>query len=162
MIWLSIPNPLREEVILPLEILFNDDFGRSLNFPLHKRSFSTYTLNLLKKRSLRKRLTPNPYEGHLERLKDGIPSDAIEGEQSHMETTFIFSPFVPTSYIEYEPILDPYDSFYALSPELPDDPRKPFRYPTHRNHQDHREEQHLWLESIKKLCAIAIEWMDKA
>jgi len=34
-------NPLKEEVILPLEILFND-FGRSLNFSLHKRSFSAY------------------------------------------------------------------------------------------------------------------------
>jgi len=35
----------------------------------------------------------------------------------------------------------------------------------HRNHQGHiedREEQHSWLESIKNLCAIAIEWMDKA
>jgi len=32
----------------------------------------------------------------------------------------------------------------------------------HRNHQDHIEEQHPWLESIKNVCAIAIEWMDKA
>jgi len=35
----------------------------------------------------------------------------------------------------------------------------------HRNHQDHiedREEQHPWLESIKNLCAIAIESIDKA
>jgi len=31
-------NPHREEVILPLEILSND-FGKSLNFSLHKRSF---------------------------------------------------------------------------------------------------------------------------
>jgi hypothetical protein len=43
-------NHLREEVILSLEILFND-FGRSINFPLHKRPFSTYSLNLFKKRS---------------------------------------------------------------------------------------------------------------
>jgi hypothetical protein len=44
-------NPLREEVILPLEILSNN-LGRSINFPLHKRPFSTYSLNLLKKGSL--------------------------------------------------------------------------------------------------------------
>jgi hypothetical protein len=63
-----------------LEILSNDDFGRSLNFPLHKRPFSAYSLNLLKKGSLRKFLKSNPFEGHLERLKDGMSSDAIEGE----------------------------------------------------------------------------------
>jgi hypothetical protein len=32
-------NPLREEEILPLEILSND-LGRSINFPLHERPFS--------------------------------------------------------------------------------------------------------------------------
>jgi hypothetical protein len=72
-------NPLREEEILPLEILSTDDFGRSLNFPLHKRPFSAYSLNLLKKGSLRKLLKSNSFEGHLERLKDGMSSDAIEG-----------------------------------------------------------------------------------
>jgi hypothetical protein len=50
----TLQNPLREEEILPLEILFNDDFRRSINFPLHKRPFSTYSLNLLKRGSLRK------------------------------------------------------------------------------------------------------------
>jgi hypothetical protein len=73
-------NPLRKEEILPLEILSNDDFGRSLNFPLHKRPLSAYSLNLLKKGSLRKFLKSNPFEGHLERLKDDMSSDAIEGE----------------------------------------------------------------------------------
>jgi hypothetical protein len=37
----TLQNPQREEEILPLEILSNDDFGRSINFPLHKRPFST-------------------------------------------------------------------------------------------------------------------------
>jgi hypothetical protein len=41
-------NPLREEEILPLEILSND-LGRSINFLLHERPFSTYSLNLFKK-----------------------------------------------------------------------------------------------------------------
>jgi hypothetical protein len=65
-------NSLREEVILPLEILFYGDFGRSINFLLHKRFCSAYTLNLLKKRSLRKHFKCNPFEGRLERLKDGM------------------------------------------------------------------------------------------
>jgi hypothetical protein len=88
-------NPLREEVILPLEILFND-LGRSINFPLHERPFSTYSLNLFKKGSLWKLFKSNPFEGHLERLKDGMSSDAIEGEQSHLESTPIFSLSMPT------------------------------------------------------------------
>ena len=63
------------------------------------------------------------------------------------------------------PSLTPYDSFYALSPKPPDDPRNPCTYPMHRNHREHiedLEEQHPWLENIKNLCAIAIEWVDKA
>jgi hypothetical protein len=78
-----------------LEILSNDDFGRSLNFSLHKRPFSAYSLNLLKKGSLRKFLESNPFEGHLERLKDGMSSDAKEGERSHLESTAIISPSMP-------------------------------------------------------------------
>jgi hypothetical protein len=105
-------NHLRE-VILPLEILSND-FGRSINFPLHKRPFSTYSLNLLKKRSLCKLFKSNPFEGHLERLKDGMSSDAIEGEQSHLESTLIFSLSMPTLDMKFKsifkPILDPYES----------------------------------------------------
>jgi len=113
---------------------------------------------------LRKLFKPNLFEGLLERLKDGTSSDVIEGERSHLEATLILSPSMPTLDIEYEPIskpiLDHYGLFYALSPKTPDDSRNPSRYPMHRNHQDHiedREEQHPWLETIKNLCAIAIE-----
>ena len=70
--------------MLPLEVFFNDDFGRSVNFSLHKRSFSACILNLLKKGSLRKHLKSNPIERYLERLKDGKSSDAIVREQSHL------------------------------------------------------------------------------
>jgi len=119
----------------------------------------------LQKRFLRKLFKSNPIEGQLERFKDGISSDAIEGEQSHLETTLILSPSMPTLDIEYKPIskpiLDHYGLYYAPSPKPPDNSRNPSRYPMHRNHQDHIEdkEQHPWLESTKNLCAIAIEWM---
>jgi hypothetical protein len=72
---------------------------------------------------------------------------------------------MPTLDIKFKPILDPYDSSYAPSPETHDDPRNPSTHPMHRNHLDHkgdREEQHQWLKSIKNLCDIAIEWVDKA
>jgi len=62
-----------------------------------------------------------------------------------------------------KPILDHYGLFCAIAP--PDDSRNPSRYPMHKNHQDHIEdqvEQHPWLESTKNLCAIAIEWMGNA
>jgi hypothetical protein len=109
-----------EEVILPLEILSND-LERSINFPLHERPFSAYSLNLFKKGSLWKLFKSNPFEGYLERLKDGMSSDAIEGEQSHLESTPIFSLSMPPLDMKFEPIfkhvLDPYESSYALSPE---------------------------------------------
>jgi hypothetical protein len=165
----TLQNPLREEEILPLEILFNDDFGRSINFPLHKRPFSTYSLNLLKKGSLRKLFKSNPFEGYLDILKDGMLSDAIEGKRNHLESTPIFYPSMPSPDVKFErifkPILDPYDSPYALSPKTHGDPRNPLRYPTYRNHLDHKkdqEEQHQCLKSIKNLCAIAIECVDEA
>jgi hypothetical protein len=98
-----------------------------------------------------------------------MSSDAIEGEQSHLESTLIFSLSMPVPNIKFEPIfqpiLDPYDSSYALSPELPDDPRNPCKHPTHRILQDHkgdREEHHPWQKSIKNLCAISIECVDEA
>jgi len=76
---------------------------------------------------------------------------------------------MPTLDIEYKPIskpiLDHYGLYNALSPKPLDDSRNPSRYPMHRNHQDHiedREEQHSWLESIKNLFAIAIEWIANA
>jgi len=87
-------SPQREEVILPLEILSNE-FGRSLNFLLHKISFSAYSLNL-QKRSLRKLSKSDPLERYLGRLKDGKFSDAIVGEQNHVEDNHIFSPSMPT------------------------------------------------------------------
>jgi hypothetical protein len=148
-----------------LEILSNDGFGRSLNFPLHKRPFSTCSLNLLKKGSLRNLFKFNPFEGYLEILKDGMLSDAIEGERNHLESTPIFSPSMPSPDVKFKPILDPYDSSYALPPKTHGDPRNPPRYPTYRNHLDYkkdREEQHQSLKSIKNLCAIAIECVDEA
>ena len=84
----SIPqNPPREEEIPPLlesldeikDDLFYTNFGKSLNFLLHKRHSSEYNSNPLKKGSLRKRLKSNSFGGHLEKLKGGMSSDAIEG-----------------------------------------------------------------------------------
>jgi len=145
-----------------LQIHHQKYFGRSFNFPLHKSSFSTYSLNLLK-RFLRKLFKSNPFEGQLERLKDGMSSDAIEGERNHLEAILILSPSMSTLDIEYEPIskpiLDQYGLYYALSPKPPDDSRNPSRYHIHRNYQDHIEAQRL--ESIKNLCVIAIGWIDK-
>jgi hypothetical protein len=50
-----------------------------------------------------------------------MSNDAIEGEQSHLESTPIFSLSMPTLDMKFEPIfkliLDPYESFYALSLE---------------------------------------------
>jgi hypothetical protein len=126
----TLQNPLREEEILPLEILSNDDFGRSIYFPLHNRPFSTYSLNLLKKESLRKLFKSNPFERYLDILKDGMLSDAIEGERNHLESTPIISPSMPTPDIKFKPILDPYDSPYALPPKTHGDPRNSPRYPT--------------------------------
>jgi len=69
----------------------------------------------------------NPFEGQLERLKDGMSSDAIEGEQSHLKANLILSPSMPTLELEYEsiskPILDHYGLFYALPPKPPDNSR---------------------------------------
>jgi len=98
-------NPQREEVILPLQILSND-FGRSLNFLLHKRYFSAYSLNL-QKRSLRKLFKSDPLEEYLGRLKDGKSSDAIVGEQNHLENNPIFSPSMPTLDHSMNPPLNP-------------------------------------------------------
>jgi hypothetical protein len=89
-----------------------------------------------------------------------MSSDAIEGERSHLESTLIFSLSMPTPNIKFKPILDPYDSSYALSPKPPDDPRNPCKHPTHRILHDHKEDQeehHQWQKSIKNLCGIAIE-----
>ena len=62
----------------------------------------------------------------------------------------------------FQPILDPDDPSYALSPQSHDDPRNPLRQPKHRNHEGHKEdqeEQQQWLEDVKN--SYAVEWMDK-
>ena len=71
---------------IPIEIkdvLFGADFGRALNS--NKRPSSEYNSNPLKKGSLRKR--PYSLVGHWEEFKDGMYSDAIKGEPSHLEAT---------------------------------------------------------------------------
>ena len=64
--------------------------------------------------------------GCWEEFKDGMSSDAIEGEPSHFEANPIFSPSMPTFDVSSEPIfqliLDPDDPSYALSPQSHDDP----------------------------------------
>ena len=100
-------NPPKEEGIPPLEIpieikddLFGADFGRALNS--HKRPSSEYNSNPLKTGSLRKR--PYSHVEHWEEFKDGMSSDSIEGEPSHLEATPIFSPSMPTLDVSSEPI----------------------------------------------------------
>ena len=86
-----------------------------------------------------------------------------------MEAIPIFSPSIPTLDVLSEPIsqpiLDPDDPSYALSPRSHDGPRNPPRHPKHWSHEGHtedQEEQQQWLEDIKNLCVVAIEWMDEA
>ena len=106
---------------------------------------------------------------------DGMSSNAIEGEPSHLEATPILSPSMPTLDVLFEPIsqpiLDPDDPSYALSPKSHDDPRNLLRQPKYRNHEDRKddqEEQQQWLECIKNWLkciknsyAVAKDWMDK-
>jgi len=129
---------------IPIEIkddLFGADFGRALNS--HKRPSSEYNSNPLKKESLRKR--PYSHVGHWEEFKNAMSSDAIEGDPSHLEVNHIFSPSIPTLDVLFEPIsqpiLDPDDPSYALSPKSHDDPRNPLRQPKCRNHEDHKDDQ---------------------
>ena len=71
--------------------------------------------------------------------------DTIEGEPSQLEVNPILSPSMPTLDILSkpisQPILDPDDPSYALSPKSHDDPRNPLRQPKHRNHEGHKEDQ---------------------
>jgi hypothetical protein len=97
-----------------------------------------------------------------------MSNEPIEGEPSHLEAISIFFPSMLTLDVSSEPIskpiLDPNDSLYALFPESYDNPRNMPRHPKHRSHESHKEdqeEQQQWLEDIKNLCAIAIEWMDE-
>ena len=72
-------------------------------------------------------------------------SNAIEGEPSHLEATPILSPSMSTldvlSEPIFQPILDPDDPSYALSPQSHDDPKNPLRQPKHRNHEGHKDDQ---------------------
>jgi len=128
---------------IPFEIkddLFYADFGKSLNFQPHKGPSSEYNSNPLKKGSLKKHLKSNSFGEHIEKLKGGISSDAIEGGLSHLEANPIFSPSMPTLDVLSEPILNPNDYLYALFAKSHDDPRNP----KHRNHEgsmDDQEEQ---------------------
>jgi hypothetical protein len=88
---------------------------------------SEYNSNLLKKGSLRKHPKSNSYREHLEKLMDGMSSEPIEGELSHLEATPIFSPSMPTLNILFKSILDLDDPSYALSPKSHDDPRNLLR-----------------------------------
>jgi hypothetical protein len=118
--------------------LFDADFGNSLNFQFHK-----VPSNPLKKGSLRK--CPYSHIGHWGEFKDGISSDAIEGEPSPLEDTSILSPSMPTLEVLFEPffqpILDPDDPSYALSSKSHDNPRNPLRHPKHRSLEDHKDDQ---------------------
>ena len=75
---------------------------------------------------------------------------------------------MPTLEVSFEPIfqpiLEPDDPSYALSPQSHDDPRNPLRQPKYRSHEGHKDdeqEQRQWLECIKNSYAIAKEWMHK-
>jgi hypothetical protein len=58
-----------------------------------------------------------------------MPSDAIEEELSHLGVNSIFSPCMPTLEVSSEPIsqpiLNPDDPSYALSPKSHNYPRNP-------------------------------------
>ena len=63
-----------------------------------------------------------------------------------------------------QPILDPNDPSYALSPKTHNDPRNPLRQQKYRSHEDHKDDQkdqRQWLECMKNSYAIAKEWMEK-
>jgi hypothetical protein len=144
-----------------------------LNFWLCKGPSSDYNSNSLKKGSLRK--CPYFHIGHWEEFKDGMSSDAIEGEPSPFKDTSIISHSMATLKVLskpfFQPILDLDDPSYALSSKSHDNPRNPLRHPKHRSHEDHKddqEEQQQWQEYIKNCLkymkntyAVVKEWMDK-
>jgi hypothetical protein len=67
--------------------------------------------------------------------------DAIEGEPSHLRAIPILSPSMPTLDVLSQPILNPDDPFYTLSPKSHDDPRNLLRQPKHRSHEDQKDDQ---------------------
>jgi hypothetical protein len=82
-----------------------------------KRPPSEHIPNPLLEESLRK--CPYSHIGHQEEPKDGMSSDAVEGEPIHLEANPIFFPSMATLDVLFEPIfqhiLDPNESSYALS-----------------------------------------------
>ena len=119
---------------IPVEIKndpFGADFGRTLNSHIHKRPSSEYNSNSLKKGSFRK--CPYSHIGHWKKFMDGISSNAIKGELSHLEAIPILSPSMSTLDVLFEPIfqpiLEPDDPSYALSSKSHDDPRNPLKTP---------------------------------
>jgi hypothetical protein len=73
-----------------------------------------------------------------------MSSDATEGKPSYLEAIPILSSSMPTLDVLSEPIsqpiLDPDDPSYDLSPKSHDDPRNPLRLPKHRSHEDHKDD----------------------
>jgi hypothetical protein len=109
-----------------------------------------YKSDLFRRASFRKYCQlPFPHRGHWEKCKDGMPSDAIEGEPSHLGVNSIFSPSMPTLEVSpkpiSQPILDPNDPSYTLSPKSHNDPRNPRTQPNHRSRENHMDnKQELW------------------
>ena len=96
-------------------------------------------------------------------------SEILGCDTSYLEAIPILSPSMPILDVSSKhiskPVLDLNDTSYALSYKTLDGPRNPLRHPKHRSHEGHKEdqeEQQQWLEDIKNLCAVAIEWMDEA
>jgi hypothetical protein len=90
-----------------------------------------------------------------------MSSDAIDGEPSPLEDTSILSPSMLTLNVLSEPIsqpiLDPDDPSYALSPKPHDDPRNPLRQPKHKNHEDQKDYQEVlrqWLKCMKNMLLL--------
>jgi len=141
----SIPqNSLREGVIPTLD---PSNVG-GLDFWFHKRLSSRDNLNSCKKGCLKE--CPDSY---YEEVEDGITSDAIEAELSHIENSI----FSPSMFLNHEPIskpiIDLVDSSYPLHSPSYDDPSN---QPNHRSHEDHEDDQEmlrLWQECV--------EWMGK-
>jgi hypothetical protein len=71
-------------------------------------------------------------------------SDVVEGEPSHLEDTFIFSPSMSTLDVLSKPIFQPIlnidDPSYAFFPKSHDDPINPLGDPKHRSHEDHKDD----------------------
>jgi hypothetical protein len=90
---------------------------------------------------------PFPHRAHWNKCKDGMSSDAIEGEPSNFGNYSIFSPSMlaldDLPQPIYQSILDPDDPSYALPPKSHNDPRNPLRQPNHRTHNDHMDDEEM-------------------